>query len=92
MLSINVRRDGTTTTMSARTAPSATKPRRSTLLHQGRLVCPDAKRVGLSYNDRTRLKTRLACLPESRVNFWELKLTTNAACDGIAIDKLEKFG
>jgi hypothetical protein len=45
--------------MSVPTALSATKPRRSALLHQGRLACPDAKRAGLSRNDRSRDGARL---------------------------------
>jgi transposase-like protein len=56
---INVRCGGAITTRSIRTAPSATKPRRSALLHQGRLACPDAKRAGLSHNDRTKQWARL---------------------------------
>jgi transposase InsO family protein len=48
------RRGGEIITKSDRTAPLATKPQWSALLHQGRHACPDAKRAGLSQKGRTK--------------------------------------
>jgi hypothetical protein len=59
MRRLNVRRGGEIITKSDRTAPLATKPQWSALLHQGRHACPDAKRAGLSHKGRTKKRARL---------------------------------